>query len=217
MIQINLLPPEYRKSESTPIARFIAIVAGAVLVTCGLVAYGYVHYSQLRVAQDRREQIEGEFANAKSRADVSRALQAEIAAYEARRKAIQEVAKARILHSRKLDEFLDVTTAKGETGSLYRVWLNSLSVKPARTARRGKPTSGGTFTFSGFSESTEFSRVTNLRDAIKKHAFYEDFKAMSMPVFKAVEWDDTLEPNRAGRFAFDLTLLPLGWRHETRK
>ena len=37
MININLLPPEYRKAESTPITRFIAIVAGAVLVTSTLV------------------------------------------------------------------------------------------------------------------------------------------------------------------------------------
>ena len=51
MISINLLPSEYRKSEATPIARFLSIVIGAVVVTTSLVVYGYVHYSQLRGAQ----------------------------------------------------------------------------------------------------------------------------------------------------------------------
>jgi hypothetical protein len=217
VIQINLLPPEYRKSESTPVTRFIAIVAGAVVVTCGLVAYGYVHYSTLRGVLERREQVEGTFRNAKAQADVARNLQAEIAAYEARRKAIQDVAKVRILQSRKLDEFLDVVTARGDAGTLYRVWLNNLSTKPARVARQGKATTGGTVTFAGYCESIEFSRVTNLRDAIKKHAYYNDFKSISRPIFKAVEWDDGLVPDRAGRFGFDLTLKPLGWQHEARK
>ena len=35
MININLLPHEYRKAEATPIGRFLAIVIGAVVVTTG--------------------------------------------------------------------------------------------------------------------------------------------------------------------------------------
>ena len=106
MISINLLPGEYRKSEATPIARFLSIVIGAVVVTTALVIYGYVHYSQLRGAQDLREATEQIYTNKKMEADVSLALQAEINAYEARRKAITDVARGRTLHSRKLDEFL---------------------------------------------------------------------------------------------------------------
>jgi len=218
VISINLLPGEYRKSEATPIARFLSIVIGAVVVTTALVIYGYVHYSQLRGAQDLCEATEQTYTNRKMEADVSLALQAEINAYEARRKAITEVARNRILHSRKLDEFLSVIYNNGDP-TQYLVWLNSLSVKPPRDSRgKGGPSSGGTLTFSGFCETTQFSRVTNLRDALKgRKEFYNDFKAISRPVFKAQHWDDGLEPADAGKFSFELTFKPLGWASDEKK
>ena len=115
MININLLPAEYRKAEATPVARFIAIVVGAVVVTASLVAYGYVHYSKLKEARDVRIQTEETYANKKAQADVSKSLQTEINNYELRRKAIQSIAQNRILQSKKLDEFLDVIWARGDT------------------------------------------------------------------------------------------------------
>lgn len=216
MIAINLLPSEYRKSEATPIARFLAIVIGAVVVTTALVIYGYVHYSQLRGVQEVREATDAEYSNKKQLADVSLSLQAEINAYEARRKAITDVARNRTMHSKKLDEFLSIIWNSDDKSSYY-VWLNSLAVKPPREASRGRQaaTSGGSLSFSGFSDTVQFSRVTNLRDALKgKKAFYDDFKGISRPVFKAQQWDDGLEPNSAGKFGFDLTFKPLGWAHE---
>jgi Tfp pilus assembly protein PilN len=218
VISINLLPSEYRKSEATPIARFLAIVIGAVVVTTGLVVYGYVHYSQLRGVQEAREATENNFTNKKAQADVSQSLQAEINAYEARRKAITEVARNRILHSRKLDEFLSILHNKDDRSSYY-VWLQSLAVKPPREAgRRGAVGTGGSLSFSGFSDTLNFSRVTNLRDALKgTKAFYDDFKGISRPAFRAVQWDDGLEPAQAGKFSFDLTLKQLNWAHEEKK
>jgi hypothetical protein len=215
VIEINLLPHEYRKTESTPIARFIAIIAGAVLVTSGLVAYGFVHYSKLKGVREVREATEATYANKKAQADVSLSLQTEITNYEARRKAITQVARKRILQSRKLDEFLDLIHNRGDR-STYFVWLKNLVIRPARAVRRGKPTSGGSMAFAGFSESVEFSRITNLRDAIKKDSFFQDYKTISPPNFKAVEWDDELEPKKAGKFSFDLSFKPLGWRHSSK-
>jgi Tfp pilus assembly protein PilN len=216
VISINLLPAEYRKSEATPIARFLAIVIGAVVVTTGLVVYGWVHYSKLRGVRDVRETTKAEFANKKAQSDVSQSLQAEINAYEARRKAIQQVAKNRILHSRKLDEFLSVLYNSGDP-TTYNVWLNSFSVRPPALGRKGRASNGGAMSFSGFSESREFSRVTNVRDAIKDDVFYKDFQAISRPVFKFIKWDDELEPKEAGKFSFDMTLKPLGWVHTIKK
>ncbi|MEM9176700.1 MAG: hypothetical protein AAGC67_15860 [Myxococcota bacterium] len=216
MISVNLLPHEYRKAEATPVGRFLAIVIGAVLVTSGLVTYGYIHYSELKGIREVRAAVEEEFANKKARAQISQNLQAEINAYETRRKAIQQVAGARILQSRKLDEFLDVIHDGGNRERFY-VWLNNLSVKPSRNAgrRRGKkkgPVPGGSWAFSGFAETTDFSRVTNLRDAIRQDAFFEDFLSITWPNFKAVRWDDEMTPSSAGAFNYSMTLKSLGWR-----
>lgn len=215
MIQINLLPEEYRKAESTPIGRFLTIVIGAVIVTSGLVTYGFVHYGKLKGIREVRVEAEAEYVNKKAQADVSQSLQVEIAGYEARRKAIQEIAKKRILHSRKLDEFLDVVHNRGDR-SAYYVWLNGLRVSAPRVSRKGKSSSGGTFGFDGFAETTDavaFSRVTKFREALRKDAFFNDFSGISMPGFKEVTWEDGLEPSAAGRFSFSMTLKPLGWQH----
>lgn len=217
MIHVNLLPPEYRKSESTPIARFLAIVIGATMVTSGLVAYGFIHYSKLKSVRDVREATEAEYKNKQARANISKALANEIAAYEARRKAIQNVAASRILWSRKLDEFFDIIQNGQEKGT-YFIWLTGLKVAPPRSVGRGKVTSGGTFSFSGWSESDEFSKVTNLRDAIRKDPFFDDFQGISQPVFEAKYWNDGLEPSVAGKFNYELTLKPLvGTKSRKRK
>jgi Tfp pilus assembly protein PilN len=211
VIHVNLLPPEYRKAEATPVGRFIAIVVGAILVTSGLVAYGYVHYSELKGIREVRASVEAEFANKEAQAKTAKNLQSEIAAYQTRRKSIQQIAKDRILHSRKLDEFLDVIH-NGNDRSAYFVWLEKLSVKPARAVRRGKSKSGGTWTFSGYAETTEFSRVTNLRDALRKDSFFDDFLSISLPNFKAVSWEDGREPSEAGSFNYGMALKPAGWQ-----
>ena len=219
MIQVNLLPEEYRKAEATPIARFLTIVVGAVIVTSGVVTYGFVHYGKLKGAIDVRVEAEAEYINKKAQADISKSLQAEIAGYEARRKAIQQIARARIMHSRKLDEFLDVVNNRGDRVAYY-VWLNGLRVSPPRVSRRGKTTSGGVFSFDSFAaanDSVAFSRVTKFREALRKDAFFEDFSGISMPNFQMVRWDDGLIPASAGRFSFSMTLRPLGWRHAVKR
>lgn len=216
MIQINLLPPEYRKTESTPIARFLTIVVGAILVTSGLVSYGYIHYSKLNGIREVRASVEEEFANKTAQAKISKNLENEINAFETRRRAIQQVAGSRILQSRKLDEFLDVIHNGGDRTAYY-VWLRNLAVSPPRRTRRGQSATGGTWSFSGYAETTEFSRVTNLRDSLRKDEFYEDFASISLPIFKAELWDDGLEPTSAGSFNYSMSLKPLGWRRATPK
>jgi len=218
VIAINLLPAEYRKAEATPVARFVAIIAGAVLLTTGLVAYGFVHYSKLRGAREVLSATEDTFRNKKGLAEKSVALQAEVQAYETRRKAIQDVAASRVLWSKKLDEILDIFHNRGDR-TQYFVWLNGLKVSPSREAgRKGEPTSGGTVSFSGYSEGADITKVTNLRNAIRKEKdFFEDFKAISPPVFDTARWDDGKEPSVAGKFAFDLTLKAPGWRRAEKK
>lgn len=211
MIHVNLLPVEYRKTESTPVGRFLAIVVGAVLVTSTLVAYGYVHYSELKGIREVRASVEAEYTNKKAQAQMAKALKNEISAYQTRRQAIQKIASARILQSRKLDEFLDVVH-NGNDRRQYFVWLSKLAVKPGRAKRRGQARSGGSWAFSGWAETKEFSRVTNFRDTLRKDAFFDDFASISQPNFKAVSWDDGLEPSEAGSFNYGMTLKPLGWQ-----
>ena len=58
MIQINLLPPEYRPRQGTPVARFIAIVAGVVVIACAGGAYAYTHFVELAKVKEMRSSRE---------------------------------------------------------------------------------------------------------------------------------------------------------------
>ena len=217
MITINLLPAEYRRLDSTPIARFVAIILGVGLVTSELISFGYVHYSKVKGARELREATEAEFANKKAQADVSESLKKEITAYEKRRQAIASIAGKRLLWSQKLDELLDILHNDGDRTS-YFVWLKGLRVSPGRAVRRGQTASGGTVSFGGYSETTEFSKVTNLRNAIRKDKkFFVDFQRISPPSFEAIRWDDGKDPASAGKFTFSLELKPRGWRQAPAK
>jgi len=217
VITINLLPQEYRRPESTPVARFVAIVVGAILVTSGLGLYGVVHYSRLKDARDTREATELDYQNKKALQDISRSLGEEIKAYETRRAAIQEVASNRILWSRKLDELLDIIYNDDKRNE-YFVWLTGMKVSPSRDASRGKPTSGGELHFSGYCASTELSKVATLRTRLRSDkAFYQDFKYLSPPNWIVETFNDGREPAAAGKFNFQLTLKPLDWNRAAKK
>ena len=104
MIQINLLPPEYRPRTGTPVARFVAIVVGVVLIASATGAWFYTHFIELANVQELRD-VRAEEASSKERQrDHSLALQREIQVYEKRRTAIQTINRSRTLWSRKLDQ-----------------------------------------------------------------------------------------------------------------
>src|SRR5262245_56971085 len=102
MIQVNLLPPEHRAAQGTPIARFVAIVAGVALVIGAGSVYAYTHFIQLAKVMEVRSLREEEARSKEVQRDRSLALQAEIEDKAQRRKAIQAIHRNRILWSRKL-------------------------------------------------------------------------------------------------------------------
>ena len=156
MIQINLLPPEYRPRTGTPVARFVAIVVGVVLVACASGAWFYTHFIHLVNVHELRDVRSEEAASKERQKEHSLSLQREIDIYEKRRSAIQAINRSRTLWSRKLDQFFDIITGQDDDGS-FKVWLDSHEVPPQRIAsrgrrrqRRGEVQNGGAFRFTGY-------------------------------------------------------------------
>jgi hypothetical protein len=156
MIQINLLPPEYRPRPGTPVARFASIVAGVVLISCAAGAYVYSHLIERAKIEDLRDAREEEVHAKEAQRDRSLALQRELDVYEKRRTAIQTINRSRMLWSRKMDQFYDIVTGQdGDQG--VKAWLESLEVPPQAVASRkkrmpkkGEEPEGGMFRFTGF-------------------------------------------------------------------
>ncbi|MDA1194838.1 MAG: hypothetical protein O2894_06605 [Planctomycetota bacterium] len=142
MIQINLLPPEYRPRTGTPVARFAAIVVGIVLVLSAGGAYAYTHFIELTKVRELKRSREEEVRSTEMQRDRSLRLQQEIDMYEQRRTAIQTINRSRTLWSRKLDQFFDIVTGR-DVDDTSALWLETCEVPvKAATMRRRKPTTG---------------------------------------------------------------------------
>jgi hypothetical protein len=217
MIQVNLLPPEYRKSDGTPLPRFLTILGGVVLCASAIGVFLYVHFGYLVKYQSLREQKEDTYYKQKVLADRSLALLREYNEYQKRRKTIEAVSNQRILLSKKLDELCDLIHNRGDRKRHF-IWLNRMSAKVGESARtRRGPSNGGTITFDGHSASEDFSRLANFREDIEESSeggFFEDFVSIDHPAWEVERWDDELEPDAAGKFKHSLVLKPLGWRQD---
>jgi cell division protein FtsB len=230
MIQINLLPPEYRPRTGTPVARFVAIVAGVVLVASATGAYAYTHFIELAKVTELREAKEAEVRVKEVQRDRSLALQREIDGYERRRRAIQTINRSRVLWSRKLDQFFDIVTSQNSDEN-FQVWLDSIEVPPqlapvqGRTTRRRRGAgNGGAFRFTGSiamdteSEgpalsSTFFKALTGDPDVTgDRTAFFEDFISINNPniqisrSMRGGRTTENLEPPIVGDFKYELLL-----------
>ena len=224
MIQVNLLPPEYRAAAGTPIARFVAIVAGVVLVVGATCAYAYTHFIQLAKVREVQGLRQEEASSKEAQKSRSLALQSEIAEYEQRRRAIQTINRNRVLWSRKLDQFFDVVAGREAP---YSAWLDELEVPTKLATNRRAPgaigggaADGGQFKFTGFlamqspneapAQNSAFYKALTGDPEVQKQSseFFSDFLSISNPTIDIIDHHDQehLSPPVLDAFKYELRL-----------
>ena len=229
MIQVNLLPPEYRPRTGTPVARFAAVILGLVAVLSAGGVYAYTHFIELANTRDVRDTRQGEAVAKERLRDVSLSLQKEIDVYVKRRVAIQTINRSRTLWSRKLDQFFDIVTSHGREHQLV-AWLENLTVPrqvAAQGPRRGRgrkskePQSAGKMECTGYlamDDDTDALRVmaafhtaiTGGPDA-SPTAFFSDFQHINNPniaIQRGAGESDMIPPYK-GSFKLELMLNPI--------
>lgn len=206
MIRVNLLPPEYRTVERTPVARLVVLLLGVLCVGGSAGYWIYFHMGPLKFWEDQREQLDVEAKNLKIRADRSRALQAEYDEYRKRRDEIEAIGQSRILWSKKLDQLADIIDNGGSRAD-HQGWLQSLSV----TAPRG--VDGGQIALNGMNGGAGLDRQNALNRALREtQEFFEDFSFISPPGGTLQTYKDDLIPEAAWKFTWQLRLKKPGWR-----
>ena len=245
MIQINLLPPEYRPRTGTPVARFVSIIVGLVMVLSASGAYAYTHFIELTKVRELRESREDEARAKEVQKERSLKLQKEIDIYEKRRKAIQTINRSRTLWSRKLDQFFDIVT--GQEGSeTFPVWLEDIEV-PVQLAstRRRRPmrkrpgmknqTPAGEFKFTGYMAMESDAEAPALLSAFHKAItgdpentgrptdFFADFQSINNPNIEMLRERTSgreeveLIPPKVGAFSYELKLNPIDMKKKPGK
>ncbi len=208
MLRVNLLPPEYRKSDGTPIARFLTVIAGVFLTATMLGTWGYVHFGMLDEVQNRRIEMEKHLDNLTKQAERSQALLAEFQEYQRRRETIEGIGRQRVLWSKKLDELADQFHNKGDA-SKHLVWITSL-----RTEGSQSPASGGALVFDGYSGGEEIKRQSDFHKQLQESEFFQDFQSISPPGGEKTGFRDERVPDVAWKFSWRLDLKTPGWKHQ---
>ena len=210
MIRVNLLPPEYRKADGTPIARFVALTLGVFMTATAMSVWGYVHFGMLAEVRDRRAQMEEEVVGLQALAERSQALLAEYKEYQSRRKTIEEIDTNRILWSKKLDQWADLIHNKGDT-KRHLVWLSDI-----RSGKGRMGGSGGVLQVSGWSGGNELESLADFNEDVRNSGeeFFDDFMSIDPPRGDRVSFSDGRLPTLAWRFSMAMDLKPLGWREK---
>lgn len=223
MIQVNLLPPEYRPQAGTPVARFVAIVSGVVLFVGASCAYAYTHFVQLAKVREVEALREETCRSKEIQRDRSLEIQREIDEYEQRRRAIQTINRNRVLWSRKLDQFFDIVASREAP---YLAWLDELEVPTQlATSRRpgalGGAPDGGQFRFAGFlamekpnegpaQNSAFYKTITGDPEGTRRTSeFFADFLSITNPsldIVAANQGTIQLTPPVVGAMKYELRL-----------
>ncbi len=176
MIRINLLPPELRTLEKTPLSRFIIIIAGAALTTATLFVFLVLQFSTLPAARQKRDGVKEEIKRKKVLAAKYDELEQEVQFFKLRVNAVKTLRKERYIWSKKLFQLHRVIE---ET---EHVALNSISIEKERsTGRRGGAGPPKmSIVMDGYSIIPELSSAADFMTNIRNSEFFKDCESIKI-------------------------------------
>ncbi|NRA95860.1 MAG: hypothetical protein HRU14_06575 [Planctomycetes bacterium] len=207
-IRINLLPPEYRKKEMTPLVTLLPALVAFTLVLGGGAFWAWNHFGALARVRSENEQLQQGWATRKAPLEYLGNLRSEESDYAARSKTIAEIATSRVPWTLKLNQFCDLV-ADDDGGDRYLVWLSDFQVKkPQGNARRTKTKVGESIAIEGlcFSDEHPLNRFNQFHEALQQHAFFADCTDINNPAGQAVLMEDELLPSRAWTIKLDMQM-----------
>lgn len=121
MIEINLLPQEYRVQERTPLGLFLTIVVG-MCVVAGIGFYELSLRQELAKAQGKQQQLTAEKERTRLEVEKVEKLRGEIVVAQRRQESIIEISQSKIVWSQKLIQFGRIL------GEYPDFWIDRLSL-----------------------------------------------------------------------------------------
>ncbi len=210
MIRINLLPQDYRRKESTPIAVLLPMLLCIVLTVGAGCGWGWLHFAELERVKSQANDLEQTLQSKTRQVTYAQALRSEQDDFETRKQTIQEIASSRVLWAKKLDQFLNVATSDDD-GQQYLIWLQHLEVKqPAQANAKGKAAVGETMSIKGrcFAEKNPLQHYNNFHAAVRNSEFFSDFVSLDDPAGKSLEFDDGLKQSSAWDVSLTMNMKP---------
>lgn len=207
MIQINLLPQEFRQRSRTPI-KYTLAVAGVVTIVSSLFAWWAMFAfgvraevdSELAVLRDTMDSISPQIS-------YHRSLERENTQHKSRETTLGSITQNRISWTRKVDQLIDVVNRGGDDkrSSKYLIWFDDLSAEQSSDDRRG---AYGGIRCAGHAGSENFAHVANFLEDVEASEFAADFYAPLPPEGSQTSVDTELLPPKVWSFPLQVDLLP---------
>ncbi len=211
---INLLPPEMRKKERTPMKALLPFLGCVATVGAGAAFWAWLHFGELATARNIKSDLESQSASRKGQVDYVKSLRSEESEYTDRAKTITTIAASRMNWTRKLDELIRVMT-DDHSSERYLAWIRSMDVKPPAGAGKGKSQEGEQILLKGlcFASSNgsddALQRYNQLHEATNQSDFFRgDFLSMGRPAGRAETLDDGLKPAKAWTVEIPMVMAP---------
>ncbi|MBI3099122.1 MAG: hypothetical protein HYY93_12905 [Planctomycetes bacterium] len=212
MIRINLLPPELRTAERTPLGRFMAMIA-MIVVVLGVWSWAGVKYQEVRALQEQLDSKTSELELLQKRVkDEYEPLVARLAVLTKRLDAGKalEVERtigglARWKWTEAIDEVWDVIWKSP------KVWITNINCTEGGGGS-GLPSGAkadATLSMDCFAASTDFSGMTDFRRRLQEHPkIPKRFIYMNKPLQVTVVKDPSIKEGGKLQFRIELYAVP---------
>ncbi|MHC4886056.1 MAG: hypothetical protein ACYTGH_13325 [Planctomycetota bacterium] len=178
MIEINLLPENLRRSESTPLAQQLAIYIG-VAAWAGLIFLNVSYYNQTTQAEKILKDKKVEITNKKKAEKELKEVKGKIAGIKTHVNAVEALYRNRLVWAKVLSDLKQIMHKQGykriNTEGEY-LWFNDLQVKAMRKVGAAKTAGGPTHEviITGYASAKATRRATLMIERLM--AEMKDFK-----------------------------------------
>jgi len=201
MITVNLLPPDLRPVEHTPLPRLLVIYTGVALAAIGLTLLAFMHFNWIPDVQTKISNKTQEVESLKQQAAEYETLNLALQNITQREKACEAIWRTRTLWWQKLDSLCDLTPDY--------VGLTTLAFKEPTGAPTQVPDEG-TLRMDCIAAKDEEKRVASFRRILKGELppdrdkqFISDFVGGEISDYG---WKVVEPPDYPGKLAINFTL-----------
>ncbi len=206
MITVNLVPKEALRKERTPVGQFAVILLCVLAGVGSLAAFLYMEFGRLAEVESELNKVTAELDLVKPHRMYADSLMSEKKEYARRTETIQGIGAARVLWSKKMDQFWEVIHNNGDAGR-HNVWITSLSAKsPGKGKGKSKRQTSGTFNIAGYSAGVQAKKLSNFHRDLTESSFFKDFFEINDPGGSVQYFKDDKEPKEAWKFNFQLKM-----------
>lgn len=208
MIEIDLLPEEYRRLEMTPLPRRLVIFTGAALVSICLFVLIWLQLILLPRLRNERDNLVNMERRKAEEVQRYNELMAEISRFNQRKQSIEQIWQTRTFWAKKFDQLCDLVPAY--------IWFSGISLEEPHVAQRDM---GGRLILDCYSQGPDVNHFAEFLRILKGEyegekgrvgqEFFQDFLALASPGWSKEILRD-FEPPEALEFKLELSLEKKG-------